>query len=68
MNFADYNRKQNEKTAQTAKSIIALNKGYQDRDNEINGYGGSASQILVSYSKIKSSHVVGSSGNNTAGA
>jgi hypothetical protein len=45
-NWADLQRQQNKQQVQNAKQIQEMNQNYNDRENKVNGFAGSASQML----------------------
>lgn len=63
-NFADIARKQNEKSIQNAKAVQEINQSYADRENRINGFAGSAGELVVRYSSRSSAATFGATGGN----
>lgn len=59
-NFADIQAKNNQRTIQSVKAIQEANANYNDRENQINGYKGGASQILTRFSPKACTAVFGS--------
>lgn len=49
-NFADIQKKNQQRTVQSVKAIQEISANYVDRENQINGYKGGASQILARFS------------------
>jgi len=67
MNFADINRKQNQQSMQNAKAVQELNASFLDRENKVNGYAGSAADIIARVSPTNGNIAIFGHGGTTAG-
>lgn len=66
-NWADLQRKNNSQQTQSVKAIQEANQSYNDRENKVNGFAGSASQILSRFSPANNTATMGGGG-TTVGA
>jgi hypothetical protein len=65
--FAEIQRRNNRNTIQNVKSIQEANKNYIDRENQVNGVFGSASQILSRITAKTCTATFGGNGGNCVG-
>ena len=65
LNWSDIQRQQNQRAIQSAKSVIEINRGYEQRESVINGWSGGAGRLLLKYSSRKGYATFGSNNAQT---